>query len=83
MILQDFIYKNKLTKIKVAKKLGITNTYLSAVFGGRCQPSIKLAIAIIRYTKGEVTPEDIYPDLYDALKKTKHGKEMTEKEQKG
>jgi DNA-binding transcriptional regulator YdaS (Cro superfamily) len=65
MKLPDF-FKDKPhgTKAEMAAALGITRTWLSLIISDRKLPSVELAIAIEKYTKGKVKRKVLRPDIF-------------------
>jgi len=65
MKLQEF-FKGKPhgTKAKMAATLGITRTWMSLIISDREKPSVELAIAIEKYTKGKVKRKVLRPDIF-------------------
>lgn len=52
------------SKAAMAKKLGITKTWMSLLVSGRQKCSPELALKIEQETQGKVTREDLRPDLF-------------------
>ena len=55
------------SKIELANKLGITKTWLSLIISGRKKPSASLCNLIEKKTRGEVTRQDLRPDIFRNL----------------
>jgi DNA-binding transcriptional regulator YdaS (Cro superfamily) len=55
-------------KLEMAKKLGISKTWMALIISGREVPSAGLAVMIHQITKGKVSREELRPDLFGALK---------------
>ena len=53
-MLKDYISQAETTREAVAEHLRISRSYLSLLENGKKQPSLALAVAIERYTKGAV-----------------------------
>ena len=51
-------------KVKMAKELKITKTWLSLVLNNKLQPSPQLAMAIQEYTREAVKAKDLRPDIW-------------------
>ena len=69
MTLTEFFEaKPRGAKIAMAKKLGVSKTWLSLVISGRQMPSPELSGAIERYTKGLVKRTTLRPDIFGELK---------------
>jgi len=69
MTLNEFFEaKPRGAKIAMAKKLGVSKTWLSLVISGRQMPSPELSGAIERYTKGLVKRTTLRPDIFGELK---------------
>jgi DNA-binding transcriptional regulator YdaS (Cro superfamily) len=65
MKLPDF-FKGKPhgAKAEMAAALGITRTWMSLIITDRKLPSVELAIAIEKYTKGKVKRKVLRPDIF-------------------
>lgn len=59
MNLKEYLQKNNITLIRVAKELGMSYPYLFQIANGYRSPSDKIASKISDYTKGEVTPDEL------------------------
>ena len=82
MDLRTYLFMNRLRVDQLAKKLKVTPQYLSLISNGKQKPSLQLAIKLVRASKGEISPEDIYPELFDEYKRSpKAKKETKNKEQ--
>jgi DNA-binding transcriptional regulator YdaS (Cro superfamily) len=69
MTLSEFFEaKPRGAKIAMAKKLGVSKTWLSLIISGRQVPSPELSGAIERYTKGMVKRTVLRPDIFGELK---------------
>jgi DNA-binding transcriptional regulator YdaS (Cro superfamily) len=65
MKLQEFFEgKPHGTKAQMAAALGITRTWMSLIIADRKLPSVELAIAIEKYTKGKVKRKVLRPDIF-------------------
>jgi DNA-binding transcriptional regulator YdaS (Cro superfamily) len=68
MTLQEFFRdKPRGAQIELARKLGISKTWMSLLTSGREVPSPELAHAIERFTKGAVTRQVLRPDLFGRI----------------
>ena len=56
---------------QMARDLGITRQYLNGILNGRSVPSIRLAIAIEKYTKGRYRARKFRPELAEFVKTAK------------
>ena len=63
-----FINKPRGAKIALARKLGVSKTWMSLLVSGRETPSAGLALMIEKFTKGEVTRKTLRPDLFGDIK---------------
>lgn len=52
------------SKVELAKKLGITKTWMSQLISGREKCSPSMAVKIEQMTDGVVTRADMRPDLF-------------------
>ena len=69
MTLEEYFRdKPRGAKIELARKLGVSKTWMSLVISGRALASPELSVAIERYTKGQVTRKTLRPDIFGALK---------------
>ena len=69
MTLTEFFEdKPRGAKIAMARKLGLSKTWMSLVTTGRALASPGLCVAIELYTKGQVTRKTLRPDIFGALK---------------
>ena len=65
MKLQEFFEgKPHGAKAEMAAALGITRTWMSLIIADRKLPSVELAIAIEKYTKGKVKRKVLRPDIF-------------------
>jgi len=68
MTLHEFFAPQKKgAKIAMARELGISKTWLSLIISGRQVPSAVLAVAIERYTHGQVQRTMLRPDLFGEI----------------
>jgi len=69
MTLQEyFANKPRGAQLDLAKKLGISKTWMTLITNGHQVPSPELAVLIHQLTNGLVTREELRPDLFGALK---------------
>lgn len=59
MELKQWMNENRWSNLRMAKELGIVHGTLSTVRLKKNKPSLMLAKAIVRFTNGEVTLEDL------------------------
>lgn len=59
MDLNYWLFRNKIKKSKMAEDMGMHVQTIFLVISGRSTPSLFTALAIEKYTKGEVTLFDI------------------------
>lgn len=52
-------------KAEFAKKLGISNSFLSQIESGRAKMPLRLAKHISVFTEGQVTKAEIRPDVWE------------------
>jgi hypothetical protein len=74
MDVRTYLFTYRMKVIHTAKQLKITPQHLSLICNGKQIPSLKLAEKLIKMGKGDITPEDIYPQLFQAYKKSCKGK---------
>jgi len=79
MDLRTYLFTHRLRVDHLAKKLKVTPPYLSLISNGKQKPSLQLAIKLIRISKGEIGPEDIFPELFDEYKRSPKAKKETKK----
>lgn len=70
MDLETYLFKNRMTRIAFAKKIGVNPGYISHVIHGRYYFSKKLSSYIEEVTKGEVTFEELRKDVPARKKRT-------------
>ena len=69
MTLTEFFEdKPRGAKIAMARKLGLSKTWMSLIISGRALASPELCGAIERLTKGQVTRTVLRPDIFGDLK---------------
>jgi DNA-binding transcriptional regulator YdaS (Cro superfamily) len=69
MTLDEFFNtKPRGSKIKMAKAIGVSKTWMSLVISGRQLASPELSLAIERYTKGQVKRKTLRPDIFGDIK---------------
>jgi len=59
MELRDWQKLNRWSNTAMAKEIGVTHSAIGSVALKRYKPSLLLAKAIVNFTKGEVTLEDL------------------------
>lgn len=64
---QWFADKPRGSKVQMTRALGISKTYMSMLISGRETPSAAMAVMIHQYTNGEVSREELRPDLFMEL----------------
>jgi len=69
MTLSEFFeMKPRGAKLAMARRLGISKTWMSLIISGRQMPSPVLSVAIERYTKGQVRRSTLRPDIFGEIK---------------
>ena len=69
MTLQEYFQgKPRGAQIELAKKCGISKTWMSLLVNAREVPSAGLALMIEKHTKGAVTRKVLRPDLFGEIK---------------
>ena len=69
MTLQQFFSnKPRGAQIDLARKCGISKTWMSLLTSGREVPSPELALLIEKFTKGAVTRKTLRPDIFGEIK---------------
>ena len=69
MTLEEYFRdKPRGAKIELARKLGVSKTWMSLLVSGREVPSAGLALMIEKFTKGQVTRKSLRPDLFGEIK---------------
>lgn len=69
MTLSEFFEtKPRGAKLAMARRLGISKTWMSLIISGRQMPSPVLSVAIERYTKGQVRRTTLRPDIFGEIK---------------
>ena len=69
MTLKDYFKdRPRGSQIDLARKLGVSKTWMSLLVSGREQPSAGLALMIEKFTKGAVTRKTLRPDLFGEIK---------------
>lgn len=59
-----FLDKPRGAKAAMAVSIEVSRTWMSLMIAGTHRPSPELAIAIDRYTNGEVSREELRPDIF-------------------
>jgi DNA-binding transcriptional regulator YdaS (Cro superfamily) len=68
MTLEEFFRdKPRGAKIALARKVGISKTWMSLLTSGRQVPSPELAHSLERHTNGQVRRADLRPDLFGRI----------------
>lgn len=70
MDLRHYLFENRITNKNFAELLGVTIVYVGEIKNGKKKPSIPVAMKMIELSKGEITPKDIYPELFETYEKT-------------
>ena len=69
MTLQEYFFdKPRGSKLDLARKLGVSKTWISLIVSGREQPSAALSLMIEKFTEGAVTRKELRPDLFGDIK---------------
>lgn len=69
MTLQQFFSnKPRGAQIELARKCGISKTWMNLLTSGREVPSPELALLIEKFTKGAVTRKTLRPDIFGEIK---------------
>ena len=69
MTLSEFFEtKPRGAKLAMARRLGISKTWMSLIISGRQMPSPVLSVAIERYNKGQVKRTTLRPDIFGEIK---------------
>jgi DNA-binding transcriptional regulator YdaS (Cro superfamily) len=69
MTLKDYFKdKPRGAQVELARKLGVSKTWMSLLVSGREVPSAGLALMIEKFTKGQVTRKSLRPDLFGEIK---------------
>jgi DNA-binding transcriptional regulator YdaS (Cro superfamily) len=64
MELDEYLFRNKITKTSFADKIGVHRNYLHQILRKERAPSPQLAIKIEKETNGAVTKEQLRPDIF-------------------
>jgi DNA-binding transcriptional regulator YdaS (Cro superfamily) len=66
----DKYFENKPrgSKIAMARRLGISKTWLSLVISGKAPASPELCVEIERVTKGAVSRRNLRPDVFGVIR---------------
>ena len=56
------------SQTKLARKVGITKTWMTLIANGHQAPSPELAVLIHQVTNGAVSREELRPDIFGELK---------------
>ena len=65
---QFFASKPRGAQIELARKCGVSKTWMNLLTSGREVPSPELALLIEKYTKGAVTRKTLRPDIFGEIK---------------
>ena len=60
MNLESYLKEQNIQKKDFAKRIGVSNTYISLVIHKKRNPSIRVARSIIKETKGSVAATDLF-----------------------
>lgn len=66
-LIKYFKDKPRGSKVGLARKLGISKTWMALIINGQKSPSAALSTEIERATRGLVTRNDLRPDLFGRL----------------
>ena len=68
MNLECYLKEKNIPKQAFAKRIQISNSYISLIINGKRKPSLKVARLIIKETKGKVNVADLFePDSTERL----------------
>lgn len=62
--IRAYLEKNRLSQKNFAERLDVSQSLVAQWITGRARPTPKKAPDIIKITGGEVTREDLFPELY-------------------
>ena len=62
-----FSNKPRGAKVDLARKVGISKTWMSLLISGRQVPSPELAHSLERHTNGQVRRQDLRPDVFGRI----------------
>lgn len=66
MKLDEYLFRNKMSKTQFAKNLGVTRTYIHDIIAKRRTPRPKLARKIEEVAEGQVKKEQLmFPEDYE------------------
>jgi DNA-binding transcriptional regulator YdaS (Cro superfamily) len=69
MTLEEFfVDKPRGSKVKFAKAVRISKTWMALIINGHRQPSAELAVDIEKESKGKVTRKELRPDIFGKLR---------------
>ena len=69
MTLKDYFKdKPRGAQVELARKLGVSKTWMSLLVSGREVPSAGLALMIEKFTHGKVKRKTLRPDLFGEIK---------------
>lgn len=76
MKLEEYLKNHSLTHKKFAEIIGVSQSHVTLIIGGKKNPSLALMRRIIEFTNGEVTVGDLFnPEAPSRLKKQKQTNE--------
>ena len=61
---QYFLDKPRGAKAAMAEAMGVSRTWVALIISGARMPGAELAVAIHKYTNGEVSKKELRPDLF-------------------
>lgn len=69
MTLQEFFNnKPRGAQVELARRCGISKTWMNLLTSGREVPSPELALLIEKFTRGAVTRKTLRPDIFGEIK---------------
>lgn len=70
MDLRHYLFENRITIKDFAEKIGVSAVYVGEMKRGK-RPLLSIAKRMIEVSKGEMSPQDIYPELFEIYEKSK------------
>jgi hypothetical protein len=67
-LIEYFQDKPRGSKVKFAKEVNVSKTWLSLVINGLRIPSAELSVDIEKASKGKVTRKELRPDIFGKLR---------------
>jgi DNA-binding transcriptional regulator YdaS (Cro superfamily) len=67
-LIEYFQDKQRGSKVKFAKEVNVSKTWLSLVINGKRIPSAELSVDIEKASKGKVTRKELRPDIFGKLR---------------